>query len=75
MQVFQNQPWRKMRASLILSFGKNKSLVWKGRRQEKTAFLYMLLVENERETSELNRGLCFSMESKATCKNRAHSDG
>ena len=32
---------------------KNKSFVWKGRRQEKTAFLHMLFVENERETREL----------------------
>ena len=32
---------------------KNKSFVWKGHRQEKTAMLLKLFVENERETSEL----------------------
>ena len=75
MQVFLNLPWRKMRASLIRSFGKNKSLVWKGRRRENTTFLYMLFVENERETSELNRGLCFLWNRRPHENFLAHLDG
>ena len=31
---------------------KNNSLVWKGRRQQKTVFLHTFFVENERETSK-----------------------
>ena len=49
---------------------KNKSLVWKGCcREKKLHFCITLFVENERETSEQNRGLCFSMKLKVTCKN------
>ena len=52
MQVFLNQPWRQMRASLILLFGKTKALFGKDTTKKKTAFLHTLLVENERETSK-----------------------
>ena len=41
---------------------KNKSFVWKGHHQEKTAFLHTLFVENERETNELKSGTMFFYE-------------
>ena len=53
MQAFLNQPWRQMCPSLILLFGKRKSLFGKDAARKKTAFLHTLLMENERETSEL----------------------
>ena len=76
MQVFLNQPWRQMRTSLILLFGKTKVLFEKvAARKKQTVFLHTLFVENERETSEQKwgggggGGLCFSMKLKATGKN------
>ena len=53
MQVFLNQPWPQMRASLILLFGETKALFEKDAARKKTAFLHTLFVEKERETSEL----------------------
>ena len=53
MQVFLNQPWRQMRPSLILLFGKTKALFRKDATRKKLQFLHMLFVENERETSKL----------------------
>ena len=42
---------------------------------KKTAFLHTLFLENERETSKLkNKGVCFSIKWKATCRNWAHLD-
>ena len=52
MQVFLNQPWQQMHASLILLFGKTKALFGKDITRKKTAFLHTLFVENEREISE-----------------------
>ena len=49
MQVFL---WQ-MCALLILLFGKTKGLFGKGAPRKIGAFLHMLFVENERETSEL----------------------
>ena len=74
MQVFLNQPWQQMRALLILLFGKTKALFAKDATRKKHWFLHMSFVENERETCELKwrgggGGVCFSMKSKATCKN------
>ena len=73
-EIFFNQHWRQMRASLILLFGKTKAFFGKDTARKKTAFLHTLFVENERETSNLNGGLCFSIKWKATCRNWAHLD-
>ena len=57
MQVFLNQPWREMRTSLILLFGKTKALFGKdAARKKNCVFAYIKVVENERETSELKIG-------------------
>ena len=61
MQVFLNQPWRQMSAWLIILLGKTKALFGKDDARKKIAFLHMLFVENERQTSELNGGVYFSM--------------
>ena len=54
VQVFLNQPWRQMRASLIPLIGKTKALLGKDATRKKTAFLHIkLFVENDRETSKL----------------------
>ena len=53
MQGFLNQPWRQMRASLILMFGKTNAFFGKDATRKKTAFLDTLFVENERETGKL----------------------
>ena len=70
MQVFLNQLWRQMHASLILLFGKNKSQFFgKDLGRKKLRFLPMLFAENKIVTSTLKWGGCFSMKWKATCKN------
>ena len=51
-----------MRASLILLFGKTKAFFGKDATRKKTAFLHMLFVENERETSKLKQGGMFFYE-------------
>ena len=48
-----------MRAALILLFGKTKAFFGKDTARKKTAFLHMLFVENERETSKLKWGVMF----------------
>ena len=53
MQVFLNQPWRQMRASLILLFGKTKAFFGKDAARKKTAFLHTLFVENEKRNQQL----------------------
>ena len=58
-EIFFNQHWRQMRASLILLFGKTKAFFGKGTARKKTAFLHTLFVENERETSKLKWGAMF----------------
>ena len=58
-EIFFNQHWRQMRASLILLFGKTKAFFGKDTAREKTAFLHTLFVENERETSKLKWGAMF----------------
>ena len=58
-EIFFNQHWRQMRASLILLFGKTKAFFGKDTARKKTAFLHTLLVENERETSKLKWGAMF----------------
>ena len=58
-EIFFNQHWRQMRASLILLFGKTKAFFGKDTARKKTAFLHTLFVENERETSRLKWGAMF----------------
>ena len=58
-EIFFNQHWRQMRASLILLFGKTKGFFGKDTARKKTAFLHTLFVENERETSKLKWGVTF----------------
>ena len=58
-EIFFNQHWRQMRASLILLFGKTKAFFGKDTARKKTAFLHTLFVENERETSKLKWGFMF----------------
>ena len=58
-EIFFNQHWRQMRASLILLFGKTKAFFGKDTARKKTAFLHTLFVENERETSRLKWGVMF----------------
>ena len=58
-EIFFNQHWRQMRASLILLFGKTKAFFGKDTARKKTAFLHTLFVENERETSKLKWGALF----------------
>ena len=58
-EIFFNQHWRQMRASLILLFGKTKAFFGKDTARKKTAFLHTLFVENERETSKLKWGAMF----------------
>ena len=58
-EIFFNQHWWQMRASLILLFGKTKAFFGKDTARKKTAFLHTLFVENERETSKLKWGVMF----------------
>ena len=58
-EIFFNQHWRQMRASLILLFGKTKAFFGKDTARKKTAFLHTSFVENERETSKLKWGAMF----------------
>ena len=52
-EIFLNQHWQQMRASLILLFGKTKAFFGKDTARKNTAFLHTLFVEKERETSKL----------------------
>ena len=58
-EIFFNQHWRQNARLADSIVWKNKSFLWKGHRQEKTAFLHTLFVENERETSKLKWGAMF----------------
>ena len=58
-EIFFNQHWRQNARFADSVVWKNKSFLWKGHRQEKTAFLHTLFVENERETSKLKWGAMF----------------
>ena len=53
VQVFLNQPWWQMCASLISLFLRTKSLFGKDAARKNSVFLHMSFVENKRETSEL----------------------
>ena len=45
------------------------SIVWKGRHQEKNCVFSCYLWKMKEKPANKNGGLCFSMKSKATCKN------
>ena len=52
---------------------KNKSFLWKGHRQEKNCvFALRYFWKMKEKPANLNRGVCFSMNWKATCRNWAH---
>ena len=74
MQVFLNQPWQQIHPSLILLFGKTKAVFGKDAPRKKLCFGICYLWETEKKPVNKNRGRCFSMKSKATCKHRAHLD-
>ena len=60
MQVFLDQPWQQMRASLIILFGKTKALFGKDAARKKCIIIIIFCIhytmscneKNERETSE-----------------------
>ena len=69
MQVFLNQPWRQMHASMILLFGKTKALFGKEAARKKLRFLHTIFVEYERETSKLKYGVMFYYEVEGHVQN------
>ena len=73
-EIFFNQHWRQMRASLILLFGKTKAFFGKDTARKKLRFCIRYLWKMEEKPANLNRGLCFSIKWKATCRNWAHLD-
>ena len=58
-EIFFNQHWEQMHASLVLLFGKTKGFFGKDTARKKAAFLHTLFMENERETSKLIGGMFF----------------
>ena len=52
-EIYLNQRWRPVRASLIVLFGNTKAVFGKDTARKNNAFLHTLFVENERETSKL----------------------
>ena len=56
VEVFLNQPWRQMHATVILLFSKTKVLFGKDAARKRSAVLHTLFVENEKETSKLKWG-------------------
>ena len=73
-EIFFNQHWRQMRASLILLFGKTKAFFGKDTARKKLRFCIRYLWKMKEKPANLNRGLCFSIKWKATCRNWAHLD-
>ena len=73
-EIFFNQHWRQMRASLILLFGKTKAFFGKDTARKKLRFCLRYLWKMKEKPANLNRGLCFSTKWKATCRNWAHLD-
>ena len=69
LQVFLYQPWRQMYIALILLFGKIKALFGKDAASKKLRFCIRYLWKMKEKLENKKRGLCFSMKSKATCKN------
>ena len=66
-EIFFNQHWRQMRASLILLFGKTKAFFGKDTARKKLRFCIRYLWKMKEKPANLNRGLCFSIKWKATC--------
>ena len=73
-EIFLNQYWQQMRASLILLFGKTKAFFGKDTTRKKLRFCTRYLWKRKEKPANLNRGVCFSMKWKATCQNWAHLD-
>ena len=61
LQVFLNQPWWQMCASLILMFGKTKSLFGKDATRKKNCVFIRYLWKTKEKLADKSRGLCFSM--------------
>ena len=60
MQVFLNQPWRQMRTSLILLFGKTKALFGKDAARKKTVvFAYVICGKRKRNQQTKIGGMFF----------------
>ena len=73
-EIFFNQHWQQMRASLIPLFGKTKAFFGKDTPRKKLRFCTPYLWKMKEKPANLNRGLCFSIKWKATCQNWAHLD-
>ena len=73
-EIFFNQHWRQMRASLILLFGKTKVFFGKDTARKKLRFCIRYLWKMKEKPANLNSWLCFSIKWKATCRNWAHLD-
>ena len=73
-EIFFNQHWRQMRASLILLVGKAKAFFGKDTARKKLHFCIRYLWKMKEKPANLNRAVCFSMKWKATCRNWAHLD-
>ena len=58
-EIFFNQHWRQMRASLILLFGKTKAFFGKDTARKKLRFCIRYLWKMKEKPANLNRGLCF----------------
>ena len=68
-EIFFNQPWRQIRALLILLFGKNKRIFLERTPPgKKLHFCIRCLWKMKEIPANLNRGVCFSLKWKATCK-------
>ena len=68
-EIFFNQHWRQMRASLILLFGKTKAFFGKDTARKKLHFCICYLWKMKEKPANLNMGVCFSTKWKATCRN------
>ena len=58
-EIFFNQHWQQMRASLILLFGKTKGFFGKDTARKKTAFFIRYLWKRKEKPANLNRGMFF----------------
>ena len=75
-EIFFNQHWRQMRASLNLLFGKTNLKLSLERTPpgKKLHFCIRYLWKMKEKPANLNRGVCFSIKWKATSQNWAHLD-
>ena len=76
MQVFLNQSWQQMRASLTLLVEKTKTLFGKDAARKKLYFCIHYLWKTKEKSVNKNKnvGVCVSMKPQTTCKNLAQLD-